>query len=47
MTTTPPRLAPFLDPELPLFEIVWWVSKELLFRAGEAWFIRDLYAYRR
>ena len=35
-----------LDPELPLIEIVWWVSKELLFHAGEAWFVRDLYAYR-
>jgi hypothetical protein len=35
-----------LDPELPLIEIVWWVSKELLFHAGEAWFVRDLYAAR-
>ena len=35
-----------LDPELPLIEIVWWVSKELLFHAGEAWFVRDLYAHR-
>ena len=35
-----------LDPELPLIEIVWWVSKELLFHAGEAWFVRDLYAQR-
>src|SRR3954469_20291657 len=33
-----------LDPELPLIEIVWWVSKELVFHAGEAWFVRDLYA---
>jgi hypothetical protein len=36
-----------LDPELPLIEIVWWVSKELVFHAGEAWFVRDLYAHRR
>ena len=36
-----------MDPELPLIEIVWWVSKELLFHAGEAWFVRDLYAHRR
>jgi hypothetical protein len=36
-----------LDPELPLIEIVWWVSKELVFHAGEAWLVRDLYAYRR
>jgi DinB superfamily len=35
-----------LDTELPLIEIVWWVSKELLFHAGEAWFVRDLYAHR-
>jgi hypothetical protein len=35
-----------MDPELPLIDIVWWVSKELLFHAGEAWFIRDLYAAR-
>ena len=35
-----------LDPELPLMEIVWWVSKELLFHAGEAWYVRDLYAAR-
>lgn len=35
-----------LDPELPLIEIVWWVSKELLFHAGEAWLILDLYAHR-
>jgi len=35
-----------MDPELPLIEIVWWVSKELLFHAGEAWFVRDLYAHR-
>ena len=27
-------------PELPLIEIVWWVSKELLFHAGEIWFMR-------
>jgi hypothetical protein len=33
-----------LDPELPLIEIVWWVNKELLFHAGEIWFLRDLYA---
>ena len=36
-----------LDPELPLIEIVWWVNKELVFHAGEAWFVRDLYAQRR
>src|SRR4051795_10181212 len=36
-----------LDPELPLIEIVWWVSKELVFHSGEAWFVRDLYAARR
>ena len=36
-----------LDPELPLIEIVWWVGKELVFHAGEAWFVRDLYAHRR
>jgi hypothetical protein len=36
-----------LDPELPLIEIVWWVSKELVFHAGEAWLVRDLYAARR
>jgi hypothetical protein len=35
-----------LDPELPLIDIVWWVNKELLFHAGEAWFVRDLYAAR-
>jgi hypothetical protein len=35
-----------LDPTLPLIDIVWWVSKELLFHAGEAWFVRDLYAAR-
>ena len=34
-----------LYPELPLIEIVWWVSKELLFHAGEIWFVRDLYAH--
>lgn len=34
-----------LDPELPLIDIVWWVSKELLFHAGEIWFVRDLYAH--
>ena len=34
-----------LDPELPLIEIVWWVSKELLFHTGEIWFVRDLYAH--
>jgi len=36
-----------LDPELPLIEIVWWVSKELLWHAADAWFVRDLYAMRR
>jgi hypothetical protein len=35
-----------LDPELPLIDIVWWVGKELLFHAAEAWFVRDLYAAR-
>ncbi len=34
-----------MDPELPLIEIVWWVSKELLFHTGEIWFVRDLYAH--
>ena len=33
-----------LDPELPLIEIVWWVSKELLWHSAEIWFLRDLYA---
>jgi hypothetical protein len=33
-----------LDPELPLIEIVWWVNKELVFHAGEAFLARDLYA---
>jgi hypothetical protein len=33
-----------LDPTLPLIEIVWWVNKELVFHAGEIWFVRDLYA---
>lgn len=36
-----------LDPELPLIEIVWWVSKELVFHSAEAWLMRDLYARRR
>jgi hypothetical protein len=36
-----------LDPELPLIEIVWWVGKELVFHAGEAWLMRDLYAARQ
>ena len=36
-----------LDPELPLIDIVWWVSKELLIHSGEAWLVRDLYAHRR
>jgi|SRR5436190_5433266 len=35
-----------LDPELPLIEIVWWVNKELIFHAAEAWYVRDLYAAR-
>ena len=34
-----------LDPTLPLIEIVWWVSKELLFHVGEIWYVRDLYAH--
>lgn len=34
-----------LDPQLALMEIVWWVSKELLFHTGEIWFVRDLYAH--
>ena len=33
-----------LDPTLPLMEIVWWVNKELVFHAGEAWLMRDLHA---
>jgi hypothetical protein len=33
-----------LDPELPLIEIVWWVTKDLVFHAGEIWYVRDLYA---
>ena len=36
-----------LDPQLPLIEIVWWISKELVFHAAEAWYVRDLYASRR
>ena len=36
-----------LDPTLPLMEIVWWMNKELVFHAGEIWFLRDLYAARR
>jgi hypothetical protein len=36
-----------LDATLPLIEIVWWVNKELVFHAGEAWLVRDLYAHRR
>jgi DinB superfamily len=36
-----------LDPQLPLIEIVWWVSKELLWHAAEIWFVRDLYAAMR
>ena len=35
-----------LDRELPLIEIIWWVSKELLWHAAEIWFVRDLYAAR-
>ena len=41
----PERLSRRPRPELPLIEIVWWVSKELLFHAGEIWFVRDLYAH--
>jgi hypothetical protein len=33
-----------LDPELPLIEIVWWQTKDLVFHAGEIWYVRDLYA---
>lgn len=33
-----------LDPTLPLIEIVWWVAKDLVFHAGEIWYVRDLYA---
>jgi hypothetical protein len=33
-----------LDPEVPLIEIVWWVTKELTWHAAEIWFMRDLYA---
>jgi hypothetical protein len=36
-----------LDPELPLIEIVWWVTKDLVFHAGEIWYVRDLYAATR
>jgi hypothetical protein len=36
-----------LDPTLPLIEIVWWVNKELLFHAAEAWYVRDLFAHRQ
>ena len=36
-----------LDPDLPLIEIVWWVSKELLWHSAEIWLLRDLYAATR
>jgi DinB superfamily len=36
-----------LDPTLPLIEIVWWQNKDLLFHAGEIWYVRDLYAASR
>jgi hypothetical protein len=32
------------DPSLPLIEIVWWMSRELIFHVGEIWYARDLYA---
>ena len=35
-----------LDPELPLIEIVWWVTKELTWHAADIWYVRDLYAAR-
>ena len=35
-----------LDPQLPLLDIVWWVNKELIEHATEAWYVRDLYAAR-
>ena len=36
-----------LDPQLALIEIVWWVNKDLVFHAGEIWYVRDLYAATR
>jgi len=36
-----------LDPELPLIDIVWWVTKELTWHAADIWYVRDLYAARR
>jgi DinB family protein len=36
-----------LDRELPLLDIVWWVSKELAWHAAEIWYVRDLYAGTR
>jgi hypothetical protein len=36
-----------LDPELPLIEIVWWVTKELTWHAADIWYVRDLFAATR
>jgi hypothetical protein len=36
-----------LDPELPLIDIVWWVTKELTWHAAEIWYVRDQFAARR
>ncbi|HEY8439164.1 MAG TPA: DinB family protein [Candidatus Limnocylindrales bacterium] len=36
-----------LDPELPLIDIVWWVTKELTWHAAEIWYVRDQYAARQ
>ena len=35
-----------LDPELPLIDIVWWVTKEVTWHAADIWYVRDLYACR-
>src|SRR5262245_16811847 len=32
------------DPDLPLIEIVWWVTKELTWHAADIWYVRDLFA---
>ena len=36
-----------LDPDLPLIDIVWWVTKELTWHAADIWYVRDLYAATR
>ena len=36
-----------LDRELPLIDIVWWVTKEVTWHAAEIWYVRDLYAASR